>query len=615
MRRSFSSNSKTSSSSFKPIAVAVVFAAALSACGESDGPGNGNPPPGGGGGSETACSATSVEPGLDEVPLTAPEPNLHKSQPIDGNPRGRLLDALWLHRSRSDRLRETRSATPGRDSVDIGEIAVVPDEGDLIEPPNPYDLRNVGLRFTRNGAGGYNITRIDGTFRTNVGSRLTLTDDDSVQLNVPFGFSFYGQNQTAAFVNSDGNITFEEGDSASTERNVARVLTGPPRLAVFFADLDPSTAGRVLGSAASDHYTVTWCGIRGFESSQTTDAQVTLLPDGSIEMKYGQVTLTDAIVALSPGRTGDFRPVNLSESGVIDGGSGAVGERFADTPELDIVEVARKFYRTHADNFDQLVIWTDARLTEGTFAFETTIANEIRGIGLAIFDNSQDFGSAGRLRSFTMMDFIGKYPEDPQQTFLGENNTVSVLGQEVGHRWLAFLEFRNHTGQRSEALLGRDQAHWSFFMDSDASVMEGNDIEDLGGGSFRTVGAVRRYSLLDQYAMGLVADNQVPTFFYVENPVNVAGGRDASSAPQIGVTFNGTRRDVLIQDVIAIHGPRTPSAAESARVHRQAFLFVSSAGRVATDAQVAKLDRIRLAWEAFFRQATDGRMTAITVLR
>ena len=104
-------------------------------------------------------------------------------------------------------------------------------------------------------------------------------------------------------------------------------------------------------------------------------------------------------------------------------------------------------------------------------------------------------------------------------------------------------------------------------------------------------------------------------FFYVENPVNVAGGRDASSAPQSGVTFNGTRRDVLIQDVVAIHGPRIPSAADSARVHRQAFLFVPSAGRVATEAQVGKVNRIRLAWESFFRQATDGRMQADTSLR
>ena len=129
------------------------------------------------------------------------------------------------------------------------------------------------------------------------------------------------------------------------------------------------------------------------------------------------------------------------------------------------------------------------------------------------------------------MDWIGKYPEDPLQKFLGENSTVSVLGQEVGHRWLAYLEFRDHTGARSEALLGRDQAHWSFFFDSDASVMEGNDIEDQGGGPFRTTAAVKRFSRLDQYAMGLVSASQVPTFFYVENPTNVAGGRERIRRP------------------------------------------------------------------------------------
>jgi hypothetical protein len=214
-----------------------------------------------------------------------------------------------------------------------------------------------------------------------------------------------------------------------------------------------------------------------------------------------------------------------------------------------------------------------------------------------------------------MMDWIGKYPEDPQQTFLGENNTVSVLAHEVGHRWLAFLEFRNHTGARSEALLGRDQAHWSFFFDSDGSVMEGNDIEDLGGGSFRSVGAVRRYSRLDQYAMGLVPPSDVPPFFYVDNPMNVDGGREADSAPRIGVTFNGTRRDVLIDDVIAIHGPRLPSAADSPRLHRQAFLFVVGQGRSASQANIEKIDRIRRAFEPFFFEATERRMQVTTTLR
>jgi hypothetical protein len=212
------------------------------------------------------------------------------------------------------------------------------------------------------------------------------------------------------------------------------------------------------------------------------------------------------------------------------------------------------------------------------------------------------------------MDFLGKYPDDPLQRFLGENNTVSLLGQEVGHRWLAFVDFRDHTGQRSGALLGRDLAHWSFFMDSDASVMEGNDIEDLGGGSFRTIGAVRRYSRLDQYAMGLVPSSDVPSFFYVADPVNLSQQKDPESAPNVGITFNGTRRDVLIDDIIAIHGPRQPAAAEAPRVHRQAFVYVVGGGRSVDSAQVAKVDRIRRQWEEFFLAATEGRMRADTRL-
>jgi hypothetical protein len=262
-------------------------------------------------------------------------------------------------------------------------------------------------------------------------------------------------------------------------------------------------------------------------------AQVTLLPNGTIEMKYVDVALGDAVVGLSPGHTGDFRAVNLSDSGPTGGGVAAVGERFAEQSQLDLVALTRKFYQSHPDNFDQLVLWTDSAIIRDAFAYETTISNEIRGIGIDVFDASHDFGSAGRMRSLAVMDWLGKYPDDPTQKFLGENNTLSVLGQEVGHRWLAFLEFRDRNGQRSQALLGRGLAHWSFFFDSDASVMEGNDIEDLGGGAFRTSAAVQRYSRLDQYAMGLLPESQVPSFFYVESPTNGVPPRSAEDAPRV----------------------------------------------------------------------------------
>jgi hypothetical protein len=598
----------------------VFVALGLAACGGSnDGGGNGSDSPPPGTGAPNPCATAPVETDAGPGILDAdPGIRRRKTETIDRNPRWRVLDALWTHRQHADRRgpRSARTAASGPSSIDIGDIAVLQDEGDLIVAPNQLDLRGLGLRFTRNPSGGYDIARADSAFRSTLGTRLTLTDDDSAQVNVPFAFPFYGQTQSTAFVNSDGNITFEEEDRASDPRTVARLLTGPPRVAPFLSDLDPTTgSGRVFAHAAADQYTVTWCNVRGFDSLRTATLQVTLLPDGAIEMKFAEMTLLDAIVGVSPGHTGVFTPADLSAPPPIAGGTGAVGERFAERAELDTVEVARKFYTSHSDEYDQLIIWTDAPLIQDAFAFETTVANEIRGIGLDLFDASREFGSGGALRSFAVMDFVGKYPDNPRQRFLGENSTVSVLGQEVGHRWLAFFEFVDHNGNRSDLLLGRGAAHWSFFFDSDASVMEGNDIQDLGGGSFRTVAAVERYSLLDQYAMGLVGPNDVPPFFYVESPVNVVPARDPDDAPRVDVTFNGTRREVLIQDIIAFHGPRVPSAGQSARIHRQAFVFVVGAGRSPDPAQVDKIDRIRREWETFFRQATDGRMRAETSLR
>ena len=600
----------------KRLVAAMILGLLASACGSSSSSPS-NPPPTT---STNPCATAADEE--DQVELSPEEQagaRALKTNVVDGSTRWRVLDALWTHREYAERNPRTpgeRRTLTRRSAADVGDIAIVQDEGDLILPPNSYDLRSVGLRFTRNGSGGYNVTKIDGNFKATLGTRLTLGDDDSASSAVPFSFSFYGKAQPIAFVNSDGNITFEEADKSSTERNVARLLTGPPRVAPFLADLDPSTgSGRIYLNAASDQFTVTWCNVRGFDTTRTVTLQASLLPNGNIEMIYGaSINVGDAIVALSPGRTGIFKPVNLSDAGPTDGGNGAVGERFAQNAQLDVVALTEKFYASHPDNYDQLVLWTDAPVVSDAFAYETTVKNEIRGIGVDSYDLSPDFGSGGRLRSVVVMDWLGKYPDNPTQKFLGENNTLSVMGQECGHRWLAFLEFRDHNGQRSQALLGRDLAHWSFFFDSDASVMEGNDIEDLGGGSFRTVAAVQRYSLLDQYAMGLVPDSAVPPFFYVESPTNMSANRTNVSAPEVGVTFNGTRRDVLIQDVITILGPRAPSAAESARVHRQAFIFVVSAGKAPASVDVSKVDNIRRAWEGFFLQATDQRMQAITTL-
>ena len=158
-------------------------------------------------------------------------------------------------------------------------------------------------------------------------------------------------------------------------------------------------------------------------------------------------------------------------------------------------------------------------------------------------------------------------------------------------------------------LLGRQRAHWSFFTDSDGSVMEGNEIEDLGGGVFRTAAATEKYSRLDLYAMGLATEAEVPRWFYVDAPIS---SRDRDSGPEAGSIINGTRRDVLIQDVIDALGPRLPAAAASPRLHRQAFIFVRRASATLDPRDLTRLARIREQFGPFFSRATENRMTLRT---
>jgi len=565
------------------------------------------------------CASASLEDGdLSAALEVSPAAGRKRARVANQDPRVGVPQLFWTHQAaRAQGLTTALDAGLPVDNADVGEIAVLQDSGDLIVRANAFDLSDAALRFTPNG-NGYDLSRADGAFRTGLGTRLVLEDDASSGFDVPFTFAFYGTAQSRGFVNSDGNITFGDGDSASSDRSVSRFLSGAPRIAPFFADLDPTTgSGRVFLATGPDGVTVTWCNVRGFDLTDTVTVQTTMLPTGVVEVRFGaSVGLKDAVVGLSPGRTGQFTTTDLSAASGSAAASTALGERFSQDTDIDLVAVAKKFYQTHPDSYDQLVMWTDTRVVSGnTFAFETTVANEVRGIGTSVFNSSRDFGSAGRLRSLVLMDALTKYPASPTQRFLGEDSTISLLGQESGHRWLAFLRFRDADGKRSDELLGRDQAHWSFFFDSDASYMEGNNIEDLGGGAFRTIATVSRYSLLDQYAMGLVSPSQVPPFFYVEAPTNIVPEREREDAPDTGVTFNGTKREVRIEDVIATMGRREPSSGSSARTHRQAFVYIVSNGRTLEQGQVDKLDRIRREWASAFRTATNSRMTLETKLR
>ena len=63
----------------------------------------------------------------------------------------------------------------------------------------------------------------------------------------------------------------------------------------------------------------------------------------------------------------------------------------AQNAQVDLVALTTKFYRSHNDNYDQLVLWSDAPVITDAFAYETTVKNEIRGIGVDTYDLAADF--------------------------------------------------------------------------------------------------------------------------------------------------------------------------------------------------------------------------------
>ncbi|TAL41434.1 MAG: hypothetical protein EPN89_19055 [Methylovulum sp.] len=254
------------------------------------------------------------------------------------------------------------------------------------------------------------------------------------------------------------------------------------------------------------------------------------------------------------------------------------------------------------------------------FAFEQPIRISMTGTGQSIFDLSSFFGSSGRLHSLLNMNRLSVYPDDlaclanPNCRLPGNNDsTLTLMGQEAGHQWLAFLQF-DDGGVSSDLLLGRDLAHWSFFFDSDASDMEGNNWVDNANGTFTSNELTIRYSPLDQYAMGLRSASEVPSFFFIRNPIGTT--RTRSSPPEMGVTVSGTRQDVSISQITAIEGVRPPgfTGVNPTTVWHQAFILLVRAGTTPSSTDLSKIETIRSNWVPYFANAVSGRGSISTSL-
>jgi hypothetical protein len=534
-----------------------------------------------------------------------------------GTTRTGLAEALALHQDHARRLarpgRLTGALSTAPQAERVGNVAVLVNDGTMIAEPNAFDLDQTGLAFAARKK-GETIAQSFDPWIEELGDRLTIGDDESILVSFPrgFKFTFFGRAYTKVFLNSDGNLTFQAAESSSSERSLGRFLGGPPRIAAAFNDLDATQAlgdGGVYLSVSKSRIVVTWLRVPEFGKRNENTFQIALYSGGRITFTYGDLADIESVSGISPG--GGARAWLVDLTGDLPAGTltTAVGERFVKTRQIDDLAIARAFFNEFADVYDHLIVWLDfPQSLGGAFAYEFPMKNEVKGIGLPVFDQSAAAGSKARLRAFVQMGSLSRYPADPNQEFLGSNTTLDVLGQEAGHRWLAFLQFRDGDGNPSDALLGRDAAHWSFLHNSYASDMEGNEWREDGGGRFTTVGATSRFSTLDQYAMGLVSAAEVDPIWFI------AGGEDPARGPRVGVVATGNRIDVAMDDILAANGPRLPAVGKAPKAFTMAFVIVAEAGQFPSPESIAKVEGIRAAWQDYFAAAVDFRGSVDTTL-
>ena len=163
----------------------------------------------------------------------------------------------------------------------------------------------------------------DSAVDESVNDSYGLTDDDAVLIGLcGFDFPFCGSTWDEVYVQSNGRLTFGFSSTEHTE-SAASFLAEAPEIAAFWNDLNPAAGGTISIEEVADTGTgaslvVTWTdvpelGVAGSANSAT----LTLWDDGTANLAFGALSMTDGLVGFSCGGTGAVVVTDLSDYTIL----------------------------------------------------------------------------------------------------------------------------------------------------------------------------------------------------------------------------------------------------------------------------------------------------------
>lgn len=285
------------------------------------------------------------------------------------------------------------------------------------------------------------------------------------------------------------------------------------------------------------------------------------------------------------------------------------------------------FLAVHPDDSEFIIVYSTFNLVDGVGAFFQSLANDVKGIGYShaaeldpvipaeFFDDTPDSKMVGMLHMNNWQFFLNQGTTD-----LNEEWISLVFGQELGHAWLAFPYIDQGMGA-SDVMLGRAKAHWSFYLNTGGSPVEGHRWTDNGDGTFTAEKlSAYEFSDLDLYLMGLMDPKEVKPWFVIEDPHDCVDSQlpnmecpppETHRFKSPTFTVGGTRRDITIDDVIAAEGVREPAYPNAPSEFNLSFLLIKRPDEVLCDAEYELIDKVIDRSLEMWVGQTRGRATLI----
>lgn len=522
-----------------------------------------------------------------------------------------------VHAANKKRIAQKSGAVKtGLDYV-YDNVWVIEDDGTLtLSGTNTFLVDHHTHKYTKSGS-AYTITNQAFSYDATLGTLQATGDDGAVLVDLPFSFPYGGSSYTQMYVSGNGGVSFGAPMNPNGFFDANDFMSTTPKIAAYYLDLDETANGDIRTRSEATKFTVSWINVFEYANPASNTFQLVLFPNGDFTITYNGIgSNTGALTGFNPG--GINPPLEeisyLNDLPHTSAAGAAVFEQYYSYPNplVDETALLSRFYTHFPDEFFQLVFFTNFTQTMAGLANELNIKNDVTGIGLNIFDSSGSYGSSGVLESRCNMSTVDTWPADPTTRSFGKgNNFLTIMGQEAGHRWGAFV---NYGPGHSNLILGRDDAHWSYYADIDHSSLEGGDWVPTGGSNYSCPTTIDYFSEIDEYLMGLRTPNEVKDFFYISSASNNTYDARKQGTPLQGSTATGTFVPVTVEDIIASEGARTPTVANEEHVLRQGFIFLVKQGTVPSQAQLDKLGLYRRTWEEYFEKSVDGRAALNTVL-